>query len=85
MYKSIEQNKGRVVDWDGIQWDTPRRHVRRLQERIFRATRKYELKEHGDVYGFLRREPRAGKLARGVPRRGGGSNTTSLFNKITIL
>ncbi|KKM00794.1 hypothetical protein LCGC14_1800870 [marine sediment metagenome] len=39
MCESIEQNKGRVVDWDSIQWDIPKRHVRRLQERIFRATR----------------------------------------------
>jgi len=39
MCESIEQNKRRVVDWDSIQWDTPRRHVRRIQERIFRATR----------------------------------------------
>jgi len=39
MCESIEQNKGRVVDWDNIQWDIPKRHVRRLQERIFRATR----------------------------------------------
>ena len=39
MCESIEQNKGRVVDWDSIQWDTPRRHVRRIQEQIFRATR----------------------------------------------
>ncbi len=37
MCESIEQNKGRVVDWDSIQWDIPKRHVRRLQERIFRA------------------------------------------------
>ena len=39
MCESIEQNKRHVVDWDNIQWDKPRRHVRRLQERIFRATR----------------------------------------------
>ena len=38
MCESIEQNGGRVVDWDSIQWDIPKRHVRRLQERIFRAT-----------------------------------------------
>jgi len=37
MCESIEQNKGRVVDWDSIQWDIPRRHVRRFQERIFRV------------------------------------------------
>jgi len=28
----------------------------------------------------LRREPRAGKLARVVPKRGGDGNTSSLFN-----
>ncbi len=39
MCESIEQNKGHVVDWDNIQWNTPRQHVRRIQERIFRATR----------------------------------------------
>jgi len=39
MCESIEQNKGRVADWDSIQWDIPKRHVRRLQERIFRVTR----------------------------------------------
>jgi len=42
MCESIEQNKGHVVDWEGIQWNIPRRHVRRLQERIFRATRNKE-------------------------------------------
>ena len=42
MYESIEQNGGRVVDWDNIQWDIAKRHVRRLQERIFRATRNKE-------------------------------------------
>jgi len=39
MYESIEQNKRRAEDWDSINWDTTKRHVRRLQERIFRATR----------------------------------------------
>jgi len=39
MCESIEQNKGHVANWDSIQWDKPKRHVRRLQERIFRATR----------------------------------------------
>jgi len=39
MCESIEQNKGHVIDWECIQWDIPNLHVRRLQERIFRATR----------------------------------------------
>jgi len=32
--------------------------------------------------GFSRLEPRAGKLARGVPRRGGDDNISSLFNTL---
>ncbi len=39
MCENIEQNKGHVVDWDSIHLDIPKRHVRRLQKRIFRATR----------------------------------------------
>ena len=39
MCESIEQNKRHVVNWDNIQWDKHRQHVRRLQERIFRVTR----------------------------------------------
>jgi len=39
MCESIEQNKGHVVEWDNIQWDKLKQHVRRLQERIFRVTR----------------------------------------------
>ena len=39
MCENIEQNKGRVAEWDSIQWDISKQRVRRLQERIFRATR----------------------------------------------
>jgi len=38
MCESIEQNKRHMTDWDSIQWNIPKRYVRRLQERIFRAT-----------------------------------------------
>ena len=37
------------------------------------------------MYGFLRREPRAGKPARGVPRRGGDGDISSLFNFFRLL
>ncbi|MHA1669236.1 MAG: reverse transcriptase N-terminal domain-containing protein [Promethearchaeota archaeon] len=81
MCESIEQNKGRVVDWDSIQWNMPKQHVRQLQKRIFRATREKDWAKVKNLQkllvrsrdqGFLRREPHAGKLARGAPKRGRG-------------
>jgi len=39
MSELIEQTNGHVEEWDTIHWDKPKQHVRRIQERIFRATR----------------------------------------------
>jgi len=39
MSKIIEQNNGRVEDWEEIQWSQLEQRVKRLQERIFRVTR----------------------------------------------
>jgi len=39
MSELIEQTNGQAEGWDTIQWDKPKQHVRRIQERIFRATR----------------------------------------------
>ena len=69
MCESIEQNNGRVE-----------LHVRRFQKRIFRVIRVSYRCVQGDMDGFSRLEPRAGKLARGVPRRGGDGNISSLFD-----
>lgn len=63
MCKNIEQNKRRVVDWDSIQWDTPKRHVRRLQERIFRATRDKDWAKVKNLQKFLVRSHSARLLA----------------------
>ena len=53
MCENLEQNKGRVVDWECIQWDIPKRHVRRLQERIFRVTRDISYRDvRGDLDCF---------------------------------
>ena len=38
MAEVIELNNGRVESWDNINWEIHERHVKRFQERIFRAT-----------------------------------------------
>ncbi len=63
MCESIEQNKGRVVDWDNIQWNILKRHVRRLQERIFRATRDKDWTKVKNLQKFLVRSHSARLLA----------------------
>ncbi|MHA1374395.1 MAG: group II intron reverse transcriptase/maturase [Promethearchaeota archaeon] len=63
MCESIEQNKGHVVDWDSIQWDIPKRHVRRLQERIFRATREKDWAKVKNLQKLLVRSHSARLLA----------------------
>ena len=39
MAQTIEQTIRQVLDWDSIEWNDHKDHVRRIQERIFRATR----------------------------------------------
>ncbi len=63
MCESIEQNKGRVVDWENIQWDVFKRHVRRLQERIFRATRDKDWARVKNLQNLLVRSHSARLLA----------------------
>ena len=38
MSELIEQTDGHAEEWDTIHWDKPKQYVRRIQERIFRAT-----------------------------------------------
>ncbi len=38
MAQTIEQTIRQILDWDSIEWDDHRHHVRRIQERIFHAT-----------------------------------------------
>ena len=52
MSETIEQTKGRVADWEIIQWDTTKQHVRRLQERVFRATRDSYRDFRGNLEGL---------------------------------
>ncbi|MHA1490613.1 MAG: reverse transcriptase N-terminal domain-containing protein, partial [Promethearchaeota archaeon] len=63
MCENIEQIKGRVVNWDNLKWDKPRQHVRRLQERIFRATRDKDWAKVKNLQRFLVRSHFARLLA----------------------
>ena len=52
MSKIIERNNGRE-DWDSIQWNKPKQSVRRLQERIFRATHDKDFAKVKDLQKLL--------------------------------
>lgn len=80
---SIEQIKGRVVDWDYIQWDKPKRHVRRLQERIFRATHDKDWAKVKNLQKFLVRSHSARLLAvRRVTQENKGKYTPGIDGQI---
>ena len=83
MCESIEQNKGRVADWDSIQWDKPKRHVRRLQERIFRATRDKDWAKVKNLQKLLVRSHSARLLVvRRVTQENKGKYTPGIDGKI---
>lgn len=63
MSETIERTKRRVADWDIIQWDMTKRHVRRLQERIFRATRDKDFAKVKNLQKLLVRSRSARLLA----------------------
>ena len=80
--ESIEQSKRRVVDWDSIQWDTPRRHVRRIQERIFRATRDKDWAKVKNLQKLLIRSHSARLLVRRVTQENKGKYTPGIDGQI---
>jgi RNA-directed DNA polymerase len=83
MCESIEQNKRHVVDWDSIQWDTPKGHVRRLQERIFRATRDKDWARVKNLQKLLVRSHSARLLAvRRVTQENKGKYTPGIDGQI---
>ncbi len=83
MCESIEQIKGRVADWDNIQWDIPKRHVRRLQERIFRVTRDKDWAKVKNLQKLLVRSHSARLLAvRRVTQENKGKYTPGIDGQI---
>ncbi len=85
MCDSIEQSKGREVNWESIQWNIPKRHVRRLQERIFRATRDKDWKKVKNLQKLLVRSHSARLLAiRRVTQENKGKNTPGIDGQIYI-
>jgi RNA-directed DNA polymerase len=85
MCESIEQNKRHVVDWDSIQWVIPKRHVRRLQERIFRATRDKDWARVKNLQKLLVGSHSARLLAvRRVTQENKGKNTPGIDGQIYV-
>jgi len=83
MCESIEQNKWRVVDWDIIRWDIQKRHVRRLQERIFRVTRNKDWAKVKNLQKLLVRSYSARLLAiRRVTQENNGKYTPGIDGQI---
>ena len=42
MAKTVKQTIRQTLKWDSIEWDNHKDNVRRIQERIFRATREQD-------------------------------------------
>ena len=83
MCKNIEQNKGRVVDWDSTHWNTTKQHVRRLQERIFRATREKDFARVKNLQKLLVRSHSARLLSvRRVTQENKGRYTPGIDGQI---
>ncbi len=83
MNENIEQNKRHVVNWDNIQWDKYRQHVRRLQERIFRVTRDKDWARVKNLQKLLVRSHSARLLAiRRVTQENKGKYTPGIDGKI---
>jgi RNA-directed DNA polymerase len=85
MCESIEQNKGHAVDWDTIEWDRLRRHVRRLQERIFRATRDKDWARVKNLQKLLVRSQSARLLSvRRVTQENKGKYTPGIDGQVYV-
>ncbi len=83
MCETIEQNKGRVVDWDSIHWDTTKQRVRRLQERIFRATRDKDWARVKNLQKLLVRSHSARLLSvKRVTQENKGKHTAGIDGKV---
>ncbi len=83
MSEIIEQNKRRVVDWDSIYWNTVKQHVRRLQERIFRATRDKDFAKVKNLQKLLVRSQSARLLSvRRVTQENKGKYTPGIDGQI---
>ena len=83
MCESIEQNKGHVTDWESIHWDTTKQHVRRLQERIFRATHDKDFGRVKNLQKLLVRSHSARLLSvKRVTQDNKGKNTPGIDGQI---
>jgi RNA-directed DNA polymerase len=90
MENSIEQNDGRVepaknIKWKDINWRKRKRHVRKIQERIFRATRGKEWKKVRSLQKLVARSQSARFVAiKRITTENRGKTTAGVDGKVYL-
>lgn len=76
---------GDVLDWDAIDWRVQQEHVRRLRQRIFKATRDGDLKRVRNLQKLMLRS-RANTLisVRQVAQRNAGRETAGIDGEVAL-
>ncbi len=83
MTQIIEQTKKLRKQWEEIDWDHHKNQVRRIQERIFRATRKQNWKQVKNIQKLLVRSHSARLIAvKRVTQENKGKNTAGIDGKV---
>jgi len=83
MSQIIEQTKKLGKEWEEIEWDHHRNHVRRIQERIFRETRKKNWKKVKNLQKLLVRSHSVRLIAvKQVTQENKGKYTAGIDGKI---
>ena len=85
MAQTIEQTIRQVLDWDSIEWNEHKDHVRRIQERIFRATRDQNWSKVKNLQKLLVRSHSARLISvRKITQDNAGKRTAGIDGKIYI-
>ncbi len=85
MAQTIERTIRQTPDWDSIDWNSHWDHVRRIQERIFRATRDQDWSKVKNLQKLLIRSYSARLIAvRKVTQDNRGKRTAGIDGKIYI-
>jgi len=83
MGQIIEPTKKLGKEWEAIEWDHHRNHVRRIQERIFRETRKKNWKKVKNLQKLLVRSHSVRLIAvKQVTQENKGKHTAGIDGKI---
>ena len=82
---AVNGPEGGVLDWDQIRWDRVESDVRRLRQRIFKATREGDLKKVRNLQKLMLRS-RANTLSsvRRVTERNAGRRTAGVDGEVVL-